>query len=392
MNNKILWIIPLVFSSLISHANECVSLIQNAMYDYYVDTQNHGNQNTFKNKVCTKYNEIKKRELETGADVNVFEVVKVDNAEFNAKDFKEISKSMCEGSYSHQDARQSRDTYKKFVNPRALSSFDTCVKRLSSKDGLVAETVYDSQFSVSVEYRSTGSDSKGIDIQDISISNLTNCKGELKTLVKKKRKLKPNHRASLSCTREEKDESFTYQGTSLYAKSASITISTSAGDVFRKLPMKVSGPSESEEILSKIEEIRIGNVPRGTVIPWLPNDDDWIFDPHTNTWKLSLPVGYKYLAETHRWESSETPYFLQGIVLNDLNSISNSDKELIGKLGGKISHRHTGTTGAGGSGTRRDRGKDDPHLSRDHHTHSFKTSKTEHIPPYVGVVFIQKSI
>ena len=371
-----------------SQANECVALIQNAMYDHYVDTQNSGNQSTFRNKICTKYNEIKQREMNTGADVNIFDVIKVDNATYNTSDFKKISKSMCEGTYSHNDANSNRETYKKFVNPRALASFDTCVKRLSARDGLVANTIFDSQFSVSVTYRATGTDTSGIDVHGVSFSNLKNCSGELIKLANSGEKLPPNHSAAVTCEREERSEAFTHQGTSLYANAATIHITTSSGDVFRKLPAMVAGPSETQEIIEKIEEIRIGNVPKGSVVPWIPNDENWIFNPNLNKWELVIPTGYSLLTENYRYKTAGSPYFLQGLVLDDLKNIESSRKELIGKLGGQVTHGHS--IGGGDGGVKRDRGGDNPPLSREGHRHSIGGSSN--IPPYIGVIFLRKEI
>ncbi|MCW3119445.1 MAG: uncharacterized protein JWM28_3527 [Chitinophagaceae bacterium] len=127
-------------------------------------------------------------------------------------------------------------------------------------------------------------------------------------------------------------------------------------------------------------------VPRGTILPWIPTEDNIIETPDPTTGQLmrtiSLPNGWEICTGVNNTPLLDKQFLRGGISLSD-----------IGLRGGNESHSHSGATANAfnhSDGYKIDGDRGSPQASGLSHYHDFSTNAVSHLPPYSTVIYIIK--
>jgi hypothetical protein len=116
-------------------------------------------------------------------------------------------------------------------------------------------------------------------------------------------------------------------------------------------------------------------VPSGTIVAWYPMQAQAVISM-SGKMSLKVPQGW-VLCDGENGAPDLRERFIYGT----------TDPSVIGAIGGKKDHEHTGKTN---TGININGPKEDSHHTGGVHYHTFTTDAREHLPPFIKLVYIMK--
>lgn len=242
----------------------CSNLLRHGIYDHFRESGDSFSNTAIRNEICESYNQLKS--VNQGGNVDVSYKVKVFNgsASFSKDELEVIGRQMCELDSSHVTATNAVEKASSKINVAAVDAWRGCVDSYSR--GLRAETVYTEDdtgvkaITLTLSYvNNPGATGIKIDGVDMSADDAFSCSGRLWDAAQAQNGTVMGTNAyTMVCRRNISPQPFTEQGRTLFARVASLTVSTNAGSVTRQvLPIIHTPPPLTETKVMSSEIITI---------------------------------------------------------------------------------------------------------------------------------------
>jgi hypothetical protein len=263
--------ILVVAAQITSAQEECTALLRSGINNVYTDRSEFRSQDAFFRKLCTRYQNTVKRNLDFGSES--FSPEGYNNLTLGASQAEQMASAMCDTQSSASSVEKLNNVAKSTLSTEALAAWTQCLslagknlhitpKYRNTSLGLGGhdQIVFDVRFTTDVGFirgRFFRGTPEGPMIGGVKASGFT-CLGTLKDAEKKR--IEANRSYGLECTRHVSAVPFNVGQNSVYAKAHSVYIDTSAGGILLTEPEILAGPT-TRELDSRLREVeaRIAN-------------------------------------------------------------------------------------------------------------------------------------
>ncbi len=222
--------------------DQCVSLIQNGLYNTYRSSTGSSNISQAQAQFCSDYNSYK----QTGITGNVQASYGLfsGSAGASTNQIDAVGQAMCSASLQNSSATTMISTFASVVDPSVTAAFNQCVA--ATNQGLIytltPSAIDPNTLSVSLHYQSVGNSTPQV-VQSVTMnqdasvatSQSVICNGPLFT---SSNITLDSNVLGMTCTRSGQAASgFSYLGQQVYAAPVRISVNTNIGNIIADMPL-----------------------------------------------------------------------------------------------------------------------------------------------------------
>jgi hypothetical protein len=266
MNSR-LWIRLFGATLLIGAANphftlgqeQCDSLLRHGIYDQLSESGASSNHSASQSEMCRAYQQYES-DAKAGNTSGSYALFSGSLA-LSSQQIKSIGESMCQSASSQFDASTFAQLNKSVISQPAVDAWQACVTQ--QKAIAVTTNFADTDqgtTGVTLTFHKSAAGASGDQIKWISASANLECKGgTLNALINQNAGVTPSPLGlednTLVCSRTVANTPFQAGSRTVYADDSYVTVSTTAGDITRRLPAILPPPPPNP-------------IPRGTIVAW----------------------------------------------------------------------------------------------------------------------------